>query len=553
LQTLDWIILVATVASIVLYGTYLGRKNKTNEQFLVGNRTTPWWSICLGVMATQASAVTFLSVPGKAYTDGLSFIQFYFGLPLAMVVIAVSFVPVFHKLKLLTAYQFLETRFDLKTRTLGALLFLIPRGLSTGISLAAPSIILSAILGWDIRLATLLCGTIVCVYCVMGGSKAVSSTQNHQMLVVLLGLGFTAFFMLKLLPISLNQSVAISNKLGKMNAIDWSFDLKNEYNVWSGLIGGFFLQLSYFGTDQSQVGRYLGGVSVKETRLGLLMNGLLKIPVQLFILFLGILMLVFYQYHAPPLNANRSIEEKILASPYAGQYKALQEKYKATFEEKKQLLIQNSQNFTLEAAALDKKMLAIKKTSESLLENKLRVSKTKDVNYVFLDFVMRYLPRGLVGFLLAMILLASMGSVSAAFNALSSSSCVDIYQRLLEPQATEAQQLAFSKKATVFWCMFCMGVALFSFQVSSLVELVNVLGSWFYGTILGIFLVAFYVKSIKGTAVFWAAIIAEIVVIAVYQLDIMAYLWLNVIGCLLVIALGFLLQKTIFANSSHTP
>jgi Na+/proline symporter len=543
LHTLDWIILVVTLAAIIVYGSYIGRKNTTNEQFLVGNRSTNWWSICLGVMATQASAITFLSVPGQAYTDGLRFIQFYFGLPFAMLLIAASFVPVFHKLKLITAYEFLENRFDLKTRILGAVLFLIPRGLATGISIAAPAIILSAILGWDIRLATVLCAGIVCVYCVIGGSRAVSSTQNHQMFVVLLGLAFTGYFMLKLLPTNLSQSIAIGSQLGKTQAIDWTFDLKNRYNVWSGLIGGFFLQLSYFGTDQSQVGRYLGGVTVKETRIGLLMNGLLKIPVQLFILFLGILMLAFYQYHTPKLNANRALEQKILSSPKAQEYKSMQEEHKALFAQKNKLLLANNHVLTAEALAIDQKMNTLKTDSESLIINTLQVEKASDVNYLFLNFVITYLPKGLVGFLLAMILLSSMGSVSAAFNALSSSSSVDVYQRLINPNASEAQRIAFSRYAIVFWSVFCMAVALFSFKVSSLVELVNILGSWFYGTILGIFLVAFYVKSIKGTAVFWAAILAEILVIAVYQFDIMAFLWLNVLGCLLVILFGLLIQK----------
>ncbi|MES2796928.1 MAG: sodium:solute symporter [Bacteroidota bacterium] len=546
MSTLDWIVLLVTLAFVVFYGIWKGRGDKNIEGYLLGDHSLNWFKVCLSVMATQASAITFLSVPGQAYSDGMRFVQFYFGLPLAMIVISITFVPVFHRLKLYTAYEFLEGRFDLKTRVLTSLLFLIPRALSTGVTISAPSIILSTILGWDLGITTFFTGIIVIIYCVVGGTKGVSYTQMQQMFVILIGMFMAGYLIVKLLPneVGFIDSLKIAGKFGKMNVIDWKFDLNNRYNVWSGLIGGFFLQLSYFGTDQSQVGRYLTASSEKESKLGLLANGLLKIPMQFFILLVGVLVFVFYQFNQPPLNFNSIQEQKVISSDKGVEYLTLQKQHAQLFEKKKATLLAIESNKEVQdfskVKLIEEEAQTVKKKAQDLILIADPNAEKNDVNYIFLTFVNKYLPKGLVGLLIAMILLASMGSMASAFNSLTSTSIIDIYKRLIKPEASETHYLNSSKLVTLFWGIFCVVVALFATKMGSLIEVVNILGSWFYGTILGVFLVAFYMKNIKGGVVFYAAILAEALVLYFYFIDLTAFLWLNLIGCVMVMGFSYL-------------
>ena len=553
MTNIDWLVLILTLGGIVGFGFWKGRVSKQNiEGFLLADRQMPWYHVTLSVMATQASAITFLSAPGQAYTDGMRFVQFYFGLPLAMIVLSITFVPMFNKMKIYTAYEFLEGRFDLKTRTLTSFLFLIPRALSTGVTIAAPSIILSAILGWNLYWTNILTGTVVTVYCMFGGSKTISYTQLQQMFVVLIGMFLAGYMVVHLLPTEMGfvDTLKVAGKMGKMNVIDWKFDLNNRYNVWSGLIGGFFLQLSYFGTDQSQVGRYLSGESVGESRLGLLMNGIFKIPMQFLILLVGVLVFVFYQFHEAPLFFNKT---ELVKVEQTTEYREITKKNTIIFTQKKEAVeglsialksgnetaINIEKNKVQEA---DKQANELRTAVKDLIKKTDKNADVNDTNYIFLSFVTKYLPQGLVGLLIAVILLASMGSMASAFSSLTSSTIVDIYQRILHPVDTEKHYLNASKISTLCWGIFCIIVAQFTANIGSLIEAVNILGSWFYGTILGVFLVAFYFKSIKSNAVFYAAILAEIVVIYTWWIDLTAFLWLNLIGCLLVIGFGFLLQ-----------
>jgi Na+/proline symporter len=534
------------LGSVVAYGLWKGRNAERNmEGFLLADRKLPWYHVTLSVMATQASAITFLSAPGQAYTDGMRFVQFYFGLPLAMIVIAVTFIPLFKKLKVFTAYQFLEQRFDLKTRVLTSLLFLIPRALSTGVTISAPSIILTTILGWDLFWTNILTGLIVTAYCMFGGSRTISYTQLQQMFVVLGGMFLAGYMCVQLMPdnMTFKDSLFIAGKMGKLNVLDWKFDLSNRYNVWSGLIGGFFLQLSYFGTDQSQVGRYLSGESVGESRIGLLMNGILKIPMQFFILMVGALVFVFYQFQQPPLFFNKTELAKIEQTP---QYADIQARNTTVFEQKETAVSNlttalKSGNqaqievLSQEVQTLNKQSEGLRKEVKDLMKKENPRADVNDTNYIFLSFVTQYLPVGVIGLLIAVILLASMGSMASAFSSLTSCTVVDIYERLIRPDASEKHYYLFSRWATLGWGIFCIIVAQFTANIGSLIEAVNILGSWFYGTILGVFLVAFYFKNIKGGAVFWGALLAEAAVIYCWWIDLTAFLWLNLIGCVLVI------------------
>ncbi len=543
----DWIVLLLTLGGVVAYGIWKGRAAKRNiESFLLADRQLPWYHVTLSVMATQASAITFLSAPGQAYVDGMRFVQFYFGLPLAMIVISITFIPLFKRLKVFTAYEFLEQRFDLKTRVLTSFLFLIPRALSTGVTIAAPSIILTTILGWDLYWTNIMTGSIVTVYCIVGGSKTISYTQLQQMFVVLAGMFIAGYMCVDLMPrdMTLTDSLRVAGKMGKLNVLDWTFDLQNRYNVWSGLIGGFFLQLSYFGTDQSQVGRYLSGESVGQSRLGLLMNGILKIPMQFFILMVGALVFAFYQFEQPPLFFNKTELAKIEQTP---QYQSLTQRHTEIFEEKKAAVTQlvtamNAKNaaettvLSQQVQDLNKKTEGLRKETKDLIKQQNSSSDTNDTNYIFLSFVTRYLPEGLVGLLIAVILLASMGSMASAFGSLTSCTVIDIYKRLIKKDGSDEHYFVFSRWSTLGWGIFCIIVAQFTANIGSLIEAVNILGSWFYGTILGVFLVAFYIKSVKGDAVFWAALLAEAAVIYFWWIDLTAFLWLNLIGCVLVVA-----------------
>ena len=562
MSVIDWVVLVITLSAIVVYGLYKSRGTQNIDGYLLGNQSLPWYHVCLSVMATQASAITFLSAPGLAFSTGMGFVQFYFGLPLAMIVLCITFVPIFHKLKVYTAYEFLEQRFDLKTRALTAFLFLIQRGLSTGITIYAPSIILSTILNINITYTTLLIGSLVIAYTVYGGSKAVSYTQMLQMSVIFIGLLAAGIMVVHLLPADVGfvKAIQIAGKMGRTKAIDFTFDWNNQYTVWSGLIGGFFLQLSYFGTDQSQVGRYLTGSSVNQSRLGLLMNGLVKIPMQFLILLIGVLVFAFYQYKQPPLFFNNYELNKLNESSYKPELNKIKSDYKLAFDRKQQEVLEltaaldadnesriNQKRISLTKA--DDEIKAIKKRTVDLMAKNDPKADTNDNNYVFLSFVTQYLPKGLIGLLIAIIFLASMGSTASALNSLTSTTVIDIYKRFVNKSGSDEKYLRMSRIFTLLWGVVCIGMALYANRVGNLIEAVNILGSLFYGTILGIFLVAFYVKKVNGNAVFIAAVITEIIVFACWIWNVMAFLWLNVLGCLMVVIIALLIE--ILSKQSH--
>lgn len=558
MSAIDWIVLFLTLLCIVLYGIYKSRNIKNIDGYLLGNRSLPWYTVGLSVMATQASAITFLSAPGLAYTSGMSFVQFYFGLPLAMIILCITFVPIFHRLKVYTAYEFLEKRFDVKTRAFTAFLFLIQRGISTGITIFAPSIILSSILHIDVTYTTLAIGSLVVLYTAYGGTKAVSYTQLLQMGIIFSGLLAAGVMVIYLLPedIGFQEALHIAGKSGKTNAIDFTLDLNNQYTVWTGLIGGLFLQLSYFGTDQSQVGRYLTGSSVRESRMGLLMNGLLKVPMQFCILLIGILVFAYYQYNTPPLFFNSLETKKLEESAYNEAYQQILKKQEVLAQEKKEIIYDLTASLDQGNEAqinLDReKLVALNAQADELRTDVIDLIKqnnpnadTNDNNYIFLSFVTSTFPKGFIGLLIAIIMLASMGATASAINSLASTTVVDIYKRFINKQASEKRYLAASRIFTIGWGIFTVVIALYSSKLGNLLEAVNILGSLFYGTILGIFLVAFYVKRVGGKAVFWAAVISEILVIWIWTLDVVAFLWLNLIGCVLVIFIGLIVQASL--------
>lgn len=557
----DWLVLSITLLSIVAYGIWKSRGARNIDGYLLADRQLPWYQVGLSVMATQASAITFLSAPGQAYSDGLRFVQFYFGLPLAMVVLCITFIPIFRRLNVYTAYEYLEKRFDIKTRALTAMLFLLQRGLSTGITIYAPSIILSAILHLDISYTTLFTGGIVILYTVYGGTKAVSYTQMFQMAVIFAGLFMAAYMVVHLLPagVGFSDALHIAGKMNRLNAIDTTFDLNNRYNIWSGIIGGFFLQLSYFGTDQSQVGRYLTGKSITESRLGLVMNGLIKIPMQFLILLIGTLVFAFYQYHTPPVFFNQVEVARIENSTHRQAYKQLEKAYGLAHERKQQqvtTLVNALHNHNEQAVdeartnlrAADQQANNIRKAAITLMQHNNPQADPNDTNYVFLTFVTQYLPVGMVGLLIAIIFLASMGSTASGLNSLASASVVDFYKRFFRQDGSEQAYLSASRWATVLWGIFCMIVALYAGRLGNLIEAVNILGSLFYGTILGIFLVAFYMKRVNGTAVFYAALLAEGFILVAWVTNLTAFLWLNVIGCLLVMLFAWLIQTLCYGR-----
>ncbi|MFM1913105.1 MAG: hypothetical protein RIR51_943 [Bacteroidota bacterium] len=547
MSNLDWIILFSTIFLVVGYGIWKGKNAQHSlDGYLLANRELPWYHVLLSVMATQASAITFLSAPGQAYSDGMRFVQFYMGLPIAMIILSITFIPNYYQLKVYTAYQYLESRFDAKTRVLTSLFFLIPRALSTGVTIAAPSIILSIILGWNLTWTNSLTAFIVTSYVIMGGSKSISYTQLLQMAIVFTGMVFVAIYLMYQLPekINLNNSLKLAGNLGKMNVIDWNFDWNNRYNIWSGIIGGFFLQLSYFGTDQSQVGRYLTGQSIDASRRGLLINGLVKIPMQFFILIVGILVFTFYQFNERPMFFNDNAEKYWTQNEYL---EDLESQKKEIWNEK-QILNQNLLTGKDNPDLLKK--LRANHAQEMEIVNKAKIHleqanpnlEIQDTNYIFLHYVIENLPIGIIGFLIAMILLASMGSMASAFGSLTSTTMVDIYQRYLKPGQSDQHYWWASRISTLIWGIFCLIVAEYATKMGSLIEVVNILGSWFYGTVLGVFLCAFYLKKTTGTQVFWAAVFAEIVVIFAWYEEWISFLWLNVLGCLLVIVLASILR-----------
>ncbi|WP_256006973.1 sodium:solute symporter [Pedobacter deserti] len=555
MSSIDWAVLVLTLVFIVVYGVYKSRDTQNIQGYLLGNQSLPWYHVCLSVMATQASAITFLSAPGLAYSSGMGFVQFYFGLPLAMIVLCVTFVPIFHRLKVYTAYEYLEQRFDLNTRALTAFLFLVQRGLSTGITIYAPSIILSTILNINTTYTTLFMGSLVVFYTVYGGTRAVSYTQMLQMSIIFCGLFAAGAMVVHLLPAEVGfvKALDIAGKMGRTEAIDFTFDLNNRYTVWTGIIGGFFLQLSYFGTDQSQVGRYLSGASVSQSRMGLLMNGLVKIPMQFLILLIGVLVFTFYQYNRPPIFFNSFELNRLEKSAYAPQLRKLSAEYDEAFQQKQVVVQQmnnaldqnneaavNEQRLLLQQA--DQKQKDLREKVTLLMKANNKDANTDDVNYVFLSFVTQYLPRGLVGLLIAIIFLASMGSTASALNSLASTSVIDIYKRLVRKDASDHEYLQASRLATLFWGVVCIVMALYAGKIGNLLEAVNILGSYIYGTILGIFLVAFYVKHVRGRAVFAAALLSEVITIVLGWQEAVAYLWLNVISCTMVVGFSIFIQ-----------
>jgi SSS family solute:Na+ symporter len=558
MSTLDWIIMLGTLLSIVAYGVWKTRSVDNVQSYLLGDRDLPWWTIGLSVMATQASAITFLSTPGQAFEDGMRFAQFYFGLPIAMVFLCVFVLPIYYRLKVYTAYEYLEGRFDLRTRTFTAILFLIQRGLAAGLTIYAPAIILSTILGWSLNLTVLFIGLIVIFYTVMGGTKAVSVTQKQQMIVILTGMFIAAIILVYKLPsnVSFGDAVGLAGKMGKLNVVDFSFDLSNRYTFWSGMLGGVFLFLSYFGTDQSQVQRYLSGKSLTESRLGLLFNGILKVPMQFLVLFVGILVFVFFQFQQPPLHFNTANVESIEATEYKEEYQQLEAQHNTLFltqrNEAEQLIsairandegaIQESQS---RIAELQSTNAALRKEAKDLIIQANPNAKVKDTDYVFITFVTKYLPVGLVGLLLAVIFSAAMSSTSSELNALATTTVIDIYRRSLAPGKSDRHYLNASKLFTIFWGGIALLFAATADLFENLIQAVNIVGSLFYGAILGIFLVAFFMKKIGAQAVFIGALIAEVIVLCIFTLNSLeyiqiAYLWLNLIGCTLVMIFAWL-------------
>jgi len=557
MSTLDWLVLLGSLTFIVLYGTWKSRGSKNVESYLKGDQQLKWWMIGVSIMATQASAVTFLSTPGQAIEDGMRFVQFYFGLPLAMVIISVTILPIYYRLKVYTAYEYLETRFDLKTRTLAAILFLILRGLSAGITLFAPSLVLSTLLGWNIFFTTLLIGILVIVYTVSGGSQAVSITQRYQMTVILSGMALAGIMAFTLLPgdISFLDSVRVAGELGKLNMVTTDFQWSDRYNIWSGLLASTFLFLSYFGTDQSQVARYLGGKSLTESRMGLIFNGLLKIPMQFLILFIGVLVFVFYLFNQPPVFHNQVLLTQAKQAQTGQEINLLENEFSKAYEEKQTAVLRLVKGIhesnravigTAKKQYFESKLKEdrIKKRTRDAIAMAMPGAKTQDRDYIFLNFVLHYLPHGVIGLILAVMFSAAMSSMSSELSALASTTTVDVYKRIVKADATATNYLVSSKWFTVLWALLAMGFAMLASFAENLIQFVNIVGSLFYGTILGIFLVAFYIKRVKSNAVFWAAIVAESVVLGCYFYfyEEIAFLYYNIIGCGVVVLLSAVFQ-----------
>lgn len=548
MQTIDWIVLSLTLSFIVFYGVWKTRGRKNAEEYIKGGSDSKWWTIGLSVMATQASAITFLSTPGQAFHSGMGFVQFYFGLPIAMVIICLVFIPIYHRLKVYTAYEYLEGRFDKKTRTLTAILFLIQRGLAAGITIFAPAIILSAVLGWDLITLNIIIGLLVIIYTVSGGTKAVSVTQKQQMAVIFTGMFIAFYLILQYLPdgITFTKALEIAGASDKMQVLDFSWDLSNRYTVWTGVLGGTFLMLSYFGTDQSQVQRYLSGKSVRESQLGLIFNGLLKVPMQFFILLVGVMVFVFYQFNTSPLNFNPKAKEAVENSQYALEYKVLGDKHIQIEDQKKALIFDGlTEENKKQLQALNEQDKSIKKEAKAIITKANAQVETNDKDYVFIHFILHNLPKGLIGLLLAVILSAAMSSTASELNALASTTAIDLYKRNVSTNYDEAHYVKITKWFTLGWGVLAIMVACVANLFDNLIQLVNIIGSIFYGNVLGIFLLAFFFKFVKGNAVFIAAIITQIIIVFVFKADLLPYLWLNALGCALVMSIAMLLQYII--------
>lgn len=581
MELLDWIVMLGTLFGIVAYGVWKTRHVQSTQSFLLGDRDLPWWTIGLSIMATQASAITFLSTPGQAYADGMRFAQFYFGLPVAMVILSIFVLPIYYRLKVYTAYEYLEGRFDLRTRTLTGILFLISRGLAAGLTIYAPAIILSKILDWSLNSTILFIGILVIIYTVAGGTKAVSMTQKQQMIVILTGMFIAAVLLVMKLPsdVSFGDAVGVAGKMGKLNVVDFTFDLSNRYTFWSGLLGGVFLFLSYFGTDQSQVQRYLSGKSLTESRLGLLFNGIFKVPMQFLILFVGVMVFMFFQFAKPPIHFNEANIEKLEGSvALQSEYQELQDRHTVIFEERQQEIrnligaLRNDDQEEISEAQLNVETLlaqdrALREEAKELILQEDPDAQVEDKDYVFITFVIRYMPVGLVGLLLAVIFSAAMSSTASELNALATTTVVDIYRRSFVKEGSDRHYLRVSKWFTVMWGAIALIFAASANLFENLIQAVNIVGSLFYGTILGIFLVAFFLKRVGARAVFIAAILAELIIIGLflmteYEISLylfgrpitvnIAYLWLNLIGCSLVMAISLILQKVLPSPKEQT-
>ncbi|MFC3881472.1 sodium:solute symporter [Algoriphagus namhaensis] len=563
MSTLDWIVLFGTLVLIAGYGVYKTYGPKSLDSYLRGRNSMNWWTIGLSIMATQASAITFLSTPGQAYQDGMRFIQFYFGLPIAMIIISMVFIPMYYKLKVYTAYEYLENRFDLKTRTLAALLFIIQRGLAAGITIYAPAIILSTLLGWNLTVTNVLIGTVVIVYTVSGGTEAVSITQKQQMAVMMGGMILAGIIVIQMLPISFQEALHVAGKMDKLNVVNLEFDLADRYNVWSGMTAAVFLFLSYFGTDQSQVQRYLSGQTLTQSRIGLIMNGFLKIPMQFIILFIGVMVFVFYQFYQPPVVFNTVQTDNLRASEYAGDFAELEEAYTANFDESKASYMEmlaaidakdqvKENQIRAELGELKAQQTEIRDDVKSLILLNDPLAETRDTDYVFMRFVMDNLPQGIIGLLFAVIFSAAMSSTASELNALGSTTTVDLYKRSVKKEATDQHYLFSSKLFTAFWGLGAILFATYASLFENLIQAVNLLGSLFYGTILGIFMVGFFMKWVKGRAVFIAALLSEALILIIhfrngeglfgFHWDI-GFLWYNAIGCLALMLFAMIIQK----------
>ncbi len=552
---LDYLVLFGTLIAIVSYGVWKTRKQNSIEGYLMGDKSLKWGTIGLSVMATQASAITFISTPGQAYESGMGFVQNYFGLPIALIIVSAVFIPIFYKLNVYTAYEYLESRFDLKTRLLGAFLFLIQRGLAAGITIYAPAIIVSSMLGWNLTYTILITGVLVIVYTVSGGTKAVSITQKQQMGVIMVGM-FVAFFILIRYineHVSFGEALHLAGSLDKLNAVDFDLNFEKRYTVWSGLLGGLFLALSYFGTDQSQVQRYIVAKNTTESRMGLMFNAILKIPMQFFILLVGVLVYVFYIFNTPPVHFKDASIQAVLNSPYKNEYRQLVTEYESLHDQRKSQAVELSlkSGDAAQAAfrATDERIQEVRTQVKGLIEKANPALKTKDSDYVFLTFIMTYLPHGLIGLLLAVIFSAAMSSSSSELNALASTTSIDFYKRLFRAKDADLDKrhVWVSKLLTFGWGVLAISFAILAKNSENLIEAVNIVGSIFYGTILGLFLVAFFMKWVQGNAVFWATVIAQIVVLTfhflvIYEVISLGYLWYNAVGLVLVMVLSALFQ-----------
>ena len=548
MQTLDWAVLICTLIFIVLYGIWKNKNPKNINEYLKAGNQSRWWTVGLSVMATQASAITFLSTPGQAFNDGMGFIQFYFGLPFAMVIICLFFIPIYHRLKIYTAYEFLENRFDKRVRTLTASLFLMQRGLAAGITIYAPAIILSVVLNWDLRITALVVGSLVILYTLVGGTRAVNMTQKLQMFIIFSGMFLAFYFIITNFPnqISFLDALSIAGKAEKLNFLDFSINLKNRYTFWSGITGGLFLSLSYFGTDQSQVQRYLSGRSIRESQMGLIMNGFLKVPMQFFILFTGVMVFVFYQFESAPLNFNPKAILTVKESKQIEEFSKLEIENLETQKQIRNLLLNNGSSKEIDA--LRKKESKQRDIARYIISKSDPKQETNDKDYIFISFILSHLPVGLIGLLIAVILSASMSSTASELNALAATSTIDLYKRNYRNK-TEKTYLKASKIFTFLWGLMAILFACFGNLFENLIQLINIIGSIFYGTILGIFLVGIFNTRVKGKAIFWAAIISEIFVISLFTWDKIGFLWLNLIGALATVFLSLFLQNILFSES----